>query len=210
MKPASEGITRCIRASRGSARSVNVPGAAAMPAASLRISTVFTGSSPHPGLMASPLLATSPTVVRRAPASPTSPVRVDLRHAASAQTAIVPPGPPPQPAPGHGADHTDVGAGAAQYQASDDGLEMQPSQVRSWSSGRWPTTVACRRCEPARGASARARGWFGRAAVARPRRGLAAALGAVHPGRPNYAPQAAGRRVLRKPFLREVPYFLAV
>src|SRR3954453_12320615 len=127
MKPASEGVTRCIRARRGSARSVNVPGAAAMPAASLRISTVFTGSSPHPGLMASPLLATSPTVVRRAPASPTSPVRVALRHAASAQTAIVHPGTPLQPAPGHGTDHTGVDSGAAQYQARDDGVETQPS-----------------------------------------------------------------------------------
>src|SRR4051795_5838137 len=127
MKPASEGITRCIRASRRSARSVNVPGAAVMPAASLRISTVFTGSSPRPGLMASPLLATSPTVVRRAPASPTSPARVDLRHAASAETAIVHPGTPLQPAPGYGADHTGVGAGAAQYQARDDGLETEPS-----------------------------------------------------------------------------------
>src|SRR3954453_102289 len=117
MKPAPQGITLCIRASRGSARSVNVPGAAVMPAASVRISTVFTGSSRHPGLMASPLLATSPTVVRRALASPTSPVRVDLRHAASAETAIVHPGTPLQPAPGHGADHTGVDAGDARRHA---------------------------------------------------------------------------------------------
>src|SRR3954447_23613311 len=138
MKPASEGITRCIRASRGSARTVNVPGAAVMPAASVRISTVFTGSSRHPGLMASPLLATSPTVVRRALASPTSPVRVDLRHAASAETVIVHPGTPLQPTPGHGADHT--GVCAAHYQARDDGLETEPRR-RLASDARRVTSV---------------------------------------------------------------------
>src|SRR4051794_5980776 len=98
-----------------------------MPAASVRISTEFTGRSRHPGLMASPPLATSPTGRLRPRDSKTSSVRVDLRHAASAETAIVHPGTPLQPAPGHGADHTGVDTGAAQYQARDDGVETEPS-----------------------------------------------------------------------------------